>query len=82
MKTRIPYFLLAAAAAASLLSLPASSSGQAAGDDPVILSLISEVITQQTAILENQAKIDDKIATIAEDVRQARLFAARGGKAK
>jgi hypothetical protein len=32
---------------------------------------------QQKTITDNQAKIDAKLATIAESIRQARLYAAR-----
>lgn len=42
-------------------------------------TLLQQVLKQQTEILENQAKIDQAIATIQELVRQAGIFAARGG---
>ena len=79
--------LLALTGAGALLGallLPQPSSGQApAAGDGAIAQLITEVATQQAAILENHAKIDEKIAGIAEDVRIARIFVGRGGgKAK
>ncbi len=80
MKQPLPLLCLALAAAGGLwLAAPATAPAQS-GDDPAVVSLMTDVVAQQAAILENQTKIDEKIATIAEDVRQARLFAARGGK--
>ena len=75
---------IAAVAGAALLALPPTSVGQAGGgaDDPAMAALLTEVSAQQVIIAENQTKIDQSIATIAEDVRQARLFVARGGGAK
>lgn len=83
MKTPFRYLLLAVAlAAAALLAQPSTAPAQAGGDDPALLAALADVITQQTALHENQNKIDAQIALIAEDVRQARLFAARGGRPK
>ena len=48
-------------------------------DDEATAKLIDEVAAQQTKIVENQAALDEKIAAVAEEVRQARLFVARGG---
>ena len=45
-----------------------------------VLAVAKEVQAQQVAIAENQAKIDAKLATIAESVRVARIFATRGGR--
>jgi hypothetical protein len=43
-----------------------------------VLALAKEVQVQQVAIAENQAKIDAKLATIAESVRVARIYGGRG----
>ena len=43
-----------------------------------LLGLMKEVQGQQTAIAANQKKIDEKIAAIAEAVRQAKIYAGRG----
>ncbi len=66
------------------LLLPQPSSGQApASGDDALAQMLTEVVTQQTTIHENQTKIDEKIAVIAEDIRIARIFVGRGGgKAK
>lgn len=46
-----------------------------------LMKLINEVADQQVQLKANQDQIETKLATIQEDVRQARIFAARGGKA-
>ena len=49
----------------------------------VVGGTLGEQVDQQALIVESQTKIDEKIAVIAEDVRVARIFVARGGgKAK
>lgn len=42
--------------------------------------VVKEIRQQQAQIAENQAKIDAKLASIVELVRQARIFASRGGR--
>jgi hypothetical protein len=81
MKTQLRYYLLALAlAAAALLAHPSTAPAQAGGEDPAVIAALGDLLTQQAALQENQTKIDAQIATIAEEVRQARLFAARGGR--
>jgi len=46
---------------------------------PQFQNLAMEVLAQNKAIAANQAKIDDKLAKLAEVVHQSRLFAARAG---
>ena len=43
-----------------------------------IAAVAREVQNQQAAILANQTKINEKLATIAEALRQAKIFAGRG----
>ena len=78
-----PPILLALTGAVALggaLLLPQPSSGQSpAVGDAALTQLLTELTAQQSAILENHAKIDEKIAAIAEDVRVARIFVSRGG---
>ncbi len=80
-----PPMLLALTGAAALIGallLPQPSSGQATGD-ATVAQLLTEIAAQQATILENHAKIDEKLATIGEDVRIGRIFVSRGGgKAK
>jgi hypothetical protein len=45
-----------------------------------VLAVAKEVQDQQIAIAENHAKIDAKLATIAEYLRIARIYSSRGGR--
>ena len=47
------------------------------GRDERILALIKEVQNQQAQIVDNQAKIEIKLADVAETIRLARLHAAQ-----
>jgi hypothetical protein len=42
--------------------------------------LIKEVRAQQAAVAANQAKINEKLATLAEAIRIARIYSSRGGR--
>ncbi len=79
-------FLLTLAGCALLTAaafLPHESAGQAETDDAQVQQTLAELTAQQTILAENQAKIDEKIATVGEEVRLARIFAGRaGGKTK
>ena len=82
-----PPILLALGGALALsgaLLLPHHSSGQAPAEtDPETSKICAEIVAQQVIIGENQAKMDETIAAISENVRLARIFAGRGGgKAK
>jgi hypothetical protein len=44
-----------------------------------VLAVAKEVQGQQVAMAENQVKIEAKLATIAEYLRTARIYTARGG---
>jgi ABC-type transporter Mla subunit MlaD len=44
-----------------------------------VLAVAKEVRGQQAAIAENLEKIDAKLATIAESLRQARIYSSRSG---
>ena len=48
-----------------------------ANEEAKFLSLLKEVQTQQAQLSENQAKIDEKLAAIAESVRIARIYSKR-----
>ena len=47
-------------------------------DQQQLAALAKEVQAQQTAIADNQKKIDEKMAAIAEALRLARIYAGRG----
>ena len=42
--------------------------------------LIKEIRAQQAAMAANQAKINEKLATLAESIRVARIYSSRGGR--
>lgn len=63
-----------------LLATPAPQAHGVADDE--VATVVTELEAQQLKLVENQNKIDEKIATITEEVRQARLFVARGGGKK
>ena len=64
-----------------LLAAPAAEA-PSAGQQPEqqVLAVAKEVHDQQVVIAENQAKIDAKLATIAEYLRVARIYSSRGGR--
>lgn len=74
MKKNLVSLLLAAI----VLGL-ASSRGQTSdpNQEARLLDLIREVQTQQAQLAANQAKIEEKLATISETVRTARIYAKR-----
>ena len=43
-----------------------------------LLATVKQIQEQQALIAENQAKIEAKLATVAEAVRVARLYSSRG----
>jgi hypothetical protein len=65
----------------SLTLLVAAPAADAPSDQQAqqVLAVAREVKDQQAAIAENQAKIDAKLATIAEDLRVARIYSSRSG---
>jgi hypothetical protein len=65
---------------ALLVSGPAAEAPNAQQTPQQVLALVKEVQAQQTLIAENQAKIDAKLATVAEAVRVARIYSSRGGR--
>jgi hypothetical protein len=65
------------AGAASLLLGPAQAQTESVGDIKATADAIQTLEDQQKTITDNQGKIDDKLADIAECVRVARLYASR-----
>lgn len=72
-----PVAILLAVVVAAVFFLPAPSGGQT-GEEIQMTQILTEVTAQQATIVDNQAKINAKIASIGENVRQARIFAGRG----
>ena len=85
MKTK-PIFLAVTALAVLGFSLaaPVLSTGQTVSGGPSdggsksLTALLQEVQAQQKMIADNQAKMDEKMAAIAENLRQARIYISRG----
>jgi endonuclease III len=48
-----------------------------ANQEQKLLALIKEVQTQQAQLTENQAKIEEKLAEVAETIRTARIYTKR-----
>jgi hypothetical protein len=59
------------------LFVPTPSGGQTA-DEINTVQLLNDITAQQVTIADNQAKIDAKLASIGENIRQARIYAGRG----
>jgi hypothetical protein len=64
-------------AVANSIFLPAQAQPSAVGDIKATAEAIQTLQDQQKIISDNQAKIDAKLAVIAENVRVARLFQSR-----
>ena len=69
---------LGAVGLAAAIFMPIHSQGEVGPDDPAFANLLKDVAAQQTTIVENQKHLDEKLAAVAEEVRLARSFAARG----
>ena len=64
---------------ALLMAAPAADAPDVNQQVQQVLAAAKEVRGQQTAIAENLEKMDAKLATIAESLRQARIYSSRGG---
>lgn len=60
--------------------LPAVEPALTAAEQQQVLAVIKEIQTQQATIAENQVKIDEKLAAVAEAIRVARIYSSRGGR--
>ena len=67
----------------ALIMLGAAAPAQSPQRDPAreeLTALIKEVRAQQAAVAANQAKINEKLATLTETIRVARIYSSRGGR--
>ena len=69
---------LSALLALCLLGTPAIQAAEPSKEEQQVAALAKEVQAQQTAIADNQTKIDAKLVTIAEALRLAKIYASRG----
>lgn len=65
---------------AFLAGTPAAEPAKTGEAQKQVLALVKEVQAQQLVMAENQTKIDNKIAAIAEQVRVARIYSSRTGR--
>ena len=61
---------------------PAAEAPSVAEQAEQVFAVVKEVQAQHLAIADNQGKIDAKLATIAENIRLARIYANRAGGKK
>ena len=73
----LPMILGACAVAATLLA-PSTTRGEP--DPKSIAALLQDVQNQQKTITENHAKIDEKLAAVAESLRMAKIYVNRAGR--
>ena len=67
-------------AAALALNMAFAQAPAADPNQEQLTALLAQVRDQQTQLTANQAKIEEKLAALAEAIRQARIYASRGGK--
>jgi ABC-type transporter MlaC component len=60
-------------------SIGAQAPAPVTSDQQHLDALLQQVQAQQRQIAENQANIDAKLASLAEAIRVARIYASRGG---
>jgi hypothetical protein len=67
----------------AIFTLASSAPAQAPQQNPgqaELAALIKEVRAQQAAVAANQVKINERLATLTETIRMARIFSSRGGR--
>jgi hypothetical protein len=75
-----PTLLFAFCAIITLASTAPAQAPQQAPAQAELAALIKDVRAQQAAMAANQAKIDEKLATLTETIRVARIYSSRGGR--
>lgn len=75
-----PTVLFAFCAIIALASFAPAQAPQQTSAQAELAALIKEVRAQQVAMAANQVKIDEKLATLAESIRVARIYSSRGGR--
>jgi len=75
-----PTLLFAFCAIITLSSSAPAQAPQQPSAQAELAALIKQVRAQQAAMAANQVKIDEKLATLAESIRVARIYSSRGGR--
>jgi hypothetical protein len=63
-----------------LLMKPAVAQTPGPKETDELNALIGEIQVQQKEIAENQTKIDEKLVTLGDTIREARIFSSRTGR--
>lgn len=81
MKTITRYWplWLAAAGGAAFLATAPPVGGQSG---PAVGALLQAVQDQQKTLAANQTELETRLAKVAEELRVARIYVARGGRGK
>jgi hypothetical protein len=67
----------------AFIIMAASAPAQAPRQAPAqaeLAALVKELRAQQAAMTANQAKINEKLASLGETIRVARIYSSRGGR--
>ena len=72
--------LIAFITLALLLMNPAVAQTPGPKETDELNALIGEIQAQQKEIAENQTKIDEKLVTWGDTIREARIFSSRTGR--
>jgi hypothetical protein len=75
-----PTLLFAFCALITLISSAPAQAPQHNSPQGELAALIKDVRAQQAAIAANQVKLNEKLATLAESIRVARIYSSRGGR--
>lgn len=79
MKSKtILYTMVAVCMGAFAFLHPNRLTAQSDTDAAAIGTTLQDVVTQQATLTDNQKQIDTKLASIAESLRTARIYAGRG----
>ncbi len=81
LQVKTPLLLLAVSGAIFSSALaPAQSSPPDRQSQEQVAALLKQVRAQQEELVANQAKIEEKLAALAEAIRQARIYSSRAGR--
>lgn len=61
------------------MTVPAAEAPNASQPEQQILAAVRELQNQQVTMAENHAKIEAKVAALAETLRVARIYSSRAG---
>ena len=80
MKPKTILYLMAAVCLAAFTLFTPNRLTAQSDPDAATVALMQEIQTQQATLADNQKQIDDKVAAVAESVRQAKIYVSRGGR--